>query len=96
MKESVHNVRTETLHVHFKAVYRGGHLLPYLSLLSSVGCLHGHRRARLHISIRVGAISHMKEISGQNWRLYHESSALRQELQWSLLNKVNVSVAWVM
>lgn len=64
MKESVHNVRTEKLHVNFKAVYRRGHLLPYRSLLSSVRCLHGHRRPQLYISIRVGAISHMKESSG--------------------------------
>lgn len=87
MKESV---RTMSALKSYMLILRpstaGATSSPYLSLLSSARCVHGHGRARWYISIRSGAIGHMKESSGyligwgkkcKNWRVYHESSALR-------------------
>lgn len=64
MKESVHNVSTEKIHVIFKAVYsRATSSLISPFFLLSAACT-GIEEHDCYISIRFGAISHMKESLG--------------------------------
>lgn len=84
MKESVHNVSTERLHVNFKAVSTDGAtsslISPFFLLSAACTGIEEH-----DCTLAFASVPHERKFGifdwlgkkCKNWRLYHESSALR-------------------